>query len=137
MLRVRDIMTRYVVTLRAESPLFSAEWTFASEGVSGAPVRDAGRLVGVLSKTDLVDPLRGTQRRGATIGDAMNPFIWSVHPADPAMHAVNLMVKLGIHRVLVVGRPGELLGIITPLDVLRALSRGQLIEPEAPGKIAL
>lgn len=132
MLRVRDIMTRDVVSLAGDAPLEVAAWRLASEAVSGAPVRDAqGNLIGVLSKSDLVDLMRGPMRgamRGAgeatRVEDAMTPGVWAVHPDAPALEAVELMVEKCIHRVLVVRGPGKLEGIVTAMDVMRAIAGG-------------
>jgi predicted transcriptional regulator len=124
MLRVRDIMTREVVSLAGDAPLEVAAWRLASEAVSGAPVRDArGNLIGVLSKSDLVDLMRepGNARR---VKDAMTPAVWAVHPDAPAIEAVELMVEKSIHRVLVVRGPSKLEGIVTSMDVMRALAEG-------------
>lgn len=130
MLRVRDIMTREVVSLAGDASLDSAAWRLASEAVSGAPVRDAhGQLMGVLSKSDLVDFLRAGQELGR-VQDAMTPAIWAVHPDAPAIEAVELMLEKHIHRVLVVRGPGKLEGIVSTTDVLRAVARGNHFHPE-------
>jgi CBS domain-containing protein len=54
-LQVRDVMTTTVVTVEASSTLHDATVTFATNGISGAPVVDEqGDLVGVLSETDIL-----------------------------------------------------------------------------------
>jgi predicted transcriptional regulator len=125
MLRVRDIMTTHVFALSTDSSLDQAQWSFAVNEISGAPVRDPqGRLVGVISKSDLVDPMRHDSAHHGTVGEAMTPAVWAVHPDDPVMEAVRLMVEKSIHRVLVVRGPGQLEGIVTAMSVLRALAGG-------------
>lgn len=124
MLRVRDIMTRDVVSVAEDSSLDSAAWKFASESVTGAPVRDArGNVIGVLSKSDLVDPLRQGDK-DAPVRDAMTFGVWAVHPDEPAIEAVKLMVEAAVHRVIVVRGPGKLEGIVTSMDVMRVLVGG-------------
>lgn len=54
MLRVKDIMTTDVITLSPEATLADAMELFAHRHVSGAPVVASGRLVGVVSTTDLM-----------------------------------------------------------------------------------
>ena len=131
MLRVRDIMTRHVVTLAADRSIESAAWRFATDGVSGAPVRDrAGNIVGMLSKTDLVDPvIHGELAK--TIDEAMTPAVWAVGPDARAMEAVQLMIDKDIHRVLVLGGPGKIEGIVSTMDVMRAVARGAEFGPPA------
>jgi CBS domain-containing protein len=62
----------------------------------------------------------------------MTPAVWAVCPDDPAMRAVDLMLEKGIHRVVVVSRPGTIAGIVTATDVLRALSRGGSFRDDDP-----
>lgn len=124
MLRVRDIMTRDVVSLSEETSVEAAAWRLEYEAISGAPVRDRkGNVVGVLSRSDLVDPLRDGQP-GKPVGDAMTAGVWAVAPDEPAIEAVRLMVETGCHRVIVIRGPGKLQGIVTTMDVMRALARG-------------
>lgn len=127
MLKIRDIMSRNVFTLSEQASLEDAAWGLTANGVSGAPVRDAnGRLVGVLSKSDLVDPDRGQDGEERTVGEAMTPALLAMNADEPAMAAVRLMVADGIHRVIVIDERGRLAGIVTPMDVLRALAAEQL-----------
>ena len=124
MLRVRDIMTRDVVSVAEDSTLDSAAWKFASESVTGAPVRDArGNVIGVLSRSDLVDPLRHGDK-DIPVREAMTPGVWAVHPDDPAIEAVKLMVEAGVHRVIVIQGPGKLQGLVSSMDVMRVLAGG-------------
>lgn len=131
MLRVRDVMTRQVFSLSTDQTIDRAIWSFSQNEISGAPVRDPdGNLVGVLSKSDLVDPMRAEVNATSTVADAMTPAVWAVHPDDPVMVAVDLMVAKGIHRVLVVRGP-HLEGIVTSMSVMRALSDGRLMPTDA------
>lgn len=128
MLRVRDIMTRDIVSVASEAPLDVAAWRFTFEAVSGAPVRDAnGNLVGMLTKTDLIDPTRNTGV-GVRVADAMTEGVWAVHPDAPMLEAVQLMLDKGIHRVLVIDGPEHVVGIVTTTDVLRTLVDGRFVE---------
>lgn len=130
MLRVRDVMTTQVFALASDQPLRHAVWCFSAKEISGAPVRDPrGNLVGVLSKSDLVDPIRQGTSDEDTVRDAMTPAVWAVHPDAPLMEAITLMVKKSIHRVLVVRGPGRLEGIVTAMSVMRALADGHVLGP--------
>lgn len=55
MLRLRDIMTKDVLTLTPDLAVRDAMALLASRHVSGAPVIDRGKVVGVLSSTDLLE----------------------------------------------------------------------------------
>jgi CBS domain-containing protein len=115
-------MTTGVLTLSPSLPLEEAGRTLGQHGIGGAPVTKDGIIVGVLSKTDLVD--RWPDGGRLTVADAMTPLAIFVRPDAPASSAVGLMLSEGIHRVLVISPAGELVGIVTSTDVLRALERG-------------
>jgi CBS domain-containing protein len=55
MLKLRDIMARDVITVSPDLSLREAMALFASRHISGAPVVAAGKVLGVLSTTDLLD----------------------------------------------------------------------------------
>jgi predicted transcriptional regulator len=126
MLRIRHIMSRRVLSLRDDATLNSAAWSLDTAQVSGAPVRDEhGNLVGVLSRSDFAKLAHGGEWNGeSSVREAMTPCAWSVHPDAPAIDGVKLMVEKGIHRLVVLSRPGQIEGILTSMDVMRALAGG-------------
>ena len=127
MLRIKDIITSNVYTVDADASAGEAAWGFTRRHIGGAPARDAeGNLVGVLSSSDLVNPEPAQWIRGeATVGDLMNPDVISLYEDDPAMAAVSEMAKRDIHRIVVLNAESRLCGIVTPMDVLRALASGK------------
>lgn len=121
MLKVEDIMTRDVVRLSGDMSMDRAAWTLTFDEVSGAPVCDAnGNIIGILSKSDLIDPVHGNPM-DTSVQEAMTDAVWAVSPQAPAIEAVQMMVDKGVHRVVVVNGPGRLAGIVTPMDVMKAL----------------
>ena len=133
MIRVRDIMTREVVSLSTEASVDNAVWSMSANGITAAPVRDdKGKVVGVLSKSDLVDPVHhGPVRGDMLVGETMTPTVWCVHPDSPASEAISLMVEKKIHRVLVMVSPDNVEGILSSMDVMRAVIRGMDLRPLA------
>jgi CBS domain-containing protein len=131
-MRAQDIMEKGVVTVSPELPLREFEELLAGEEISGAPVTDGdGRVLGIASKTDVIETLiqripdafeLGPELR---VADVMTPGAVCVGPDATLVEVARAMVDGRLHRVLV--SDGErLLGIITALDVLRAVaaSRG-------------
>ena len=128
-LLARDVMTPAVVTIANDDSAASAADRLAQAGISGAPVRDRdGKLAGMLSQTDLANPSRGPRRAGAHVYDLMTPELFTVYADGPALVAVMVMAKYDIHRVAVADARGELAGIITSLDLVKALVRGGRFE---------
>jgi CBS domain-containing protein len=127
MLRVRDIMTPQVLTVSAEARVDHAVWSLSAKGITGAPVCDAeGKVIGVLSRSDLIDMEAHSLVAGETlVSRIMTPEVVAVHPDAPASEAVELMVARSIHRVVVMEHERELVGILTSMDVMKAILAGR------------
>jgi len=124
-LRVRDVMTRNVHALPATMPIVEAAEQLAAWHVSGAPVLQGKRLVGVASKTDLFDPRREREDEvTATVLDVMTPMVYAVRDSDPAVLAARLMTDEHIHRVIVLDEHGHIAGIVTSMDLVDAIAHG-------------
>lgn len=121
--RVRDVMTEAVMFLNASHTQEEAWHLLHHHGVSGAPVLGNGNLVGVVTRSDLGAPRLGDTSRG-TVADAMTRVVYAVRATDPAMAAVRLMLDESIHRAVVLNEDGTIAGIVTPVDILRALAQG-------------
>ena len=131
-LTARDIMTTQVITVTPSTPVTEFARICTEDEISGAPVvRVDGQLVGIVSKTDLIERLLEDHPRyggGASriesdrdeehqVADIMNEEPATV-PPDLTLDLIAAeMVQRRIHRVLVT-QGGKLLGIITSLDVL-------------------
>lgn len=148
-----DLMTPNPVSIRADASVKEAIALLIDRGYSAAPVIDeAGRPVGVLSRTDIiihdrerveyVPPVpeyyeraelttRAKERLGSgfqvekvettCVRDIMTPAVFSINPDAPATRVVAEMPALHVHRLFVVDANGVLVGVISALDVLRAL----------------
>jgi CBS-domain-containing membrane protein len=127
MLTVRDIMTAPVYTVEADASAEEAAWGLTRRHVGGAPVRDSrGNIVGVLSKGDLVNPEPSQWIKGApTVGDLMNPDVLAVYTEDPALAAAAGMAQRNIHRVIVLDEQQKMVGIVSSMDIVRAVVAGR------------
>lgn len=135
MLRVRDIMSVQALSFTPGTSIDEAVSVLTAHHIGGAPVVDGGRVVGVISKTDILDP----DRIGRVVGEVMTPLIIYLRADEPAMAAVRLMLAEGIHRVIVIKEMGKLAGIVTTTDVLKAIHHGESFQEgdEVQAKILL
>ena len=147
MLRVRDAMTREVVTLEPEASVNQALALCREHNIRHLPVLENERLVGLVSDRDLrdVSPPRGSQDEENTLGwvrvrDIMSSELVTIHPLDTIEHAAR---DLYAHKFgcLPVVADGELVGIITSADMMRTLielvgahGAGSWIEVEVPNE---
>lgn len=123
-LLVRDVMTRALVFLRTSHSLEQAWDAFHEHSVNGAPVLSpGGRLVGMVTTSDLADPRRRQAFERCTIGDVMTKVIYAVRADDPVELAARLMIDENIHRAVVANEDGTIAGIVSPLDILCAMMK--------------
>lgn len=118
---VGEIMERHVVTVPAEMPVTEVARLMAERRISGVPVvEEQDRVLGVVSASDVVRRAAGGVER-LTAADIMTPGAYSVAPDDAVWELARLLVRAGIHRALVMEQ-GRLVGIVSTLDVLRAVA---------------
>lgn len=129
--RVRDVMTRRVVTATIDTPVAQVARLLAVHRVSALPiVDDDRRVLGVVSEADLPGNAEagsgrtGRRRRAdATAGAVMTSRPVTV-PADaPLSVAAMKMRHSNAGRLLVTDADGRLLGVVARSDVLRPLTR--------------
>jgi CBS domain-containing protein len=118
-----DVMINDVVTVPETMPLKEVTALFKERKITGAPVVDvAGELVGVISETDVI---RKTTSIGAwspnTAGQIMTHNAVTVAPEETLQRVCELMYNRRIHRV-VVATGKQICGIITTMDILRAIA---------------
>jgi CBS domain-containing protein len=59
---------------------------------------------------------------GTKVVEIMTPTIFTVAPDTPAREVVRRMLKLKVHHLFVSDRDRNLVGVISPLDILRRLA---------------
>ena len=137
MLLVRDSMTREVVTVGPETTAAEALALCREKGIRHLPVLEGGWLVGMISDRDLRsatpalgDPDRAEALERIRVADEMAKEVATVRPEDPIEEAAIEMYERKIGCLPVVD-DGDLVGIVTSSDVMRAFVR--LVGAHAPG----
>lgn len=118
-LTATDIMQRRVETLSSQMPLEEAFQAFSRSPHRGFPVVDGGKLVGILTQSDLAQ-LSPHQRSGKVpLVQIMTRQVITVNPTDSLTAVLHLLNRYQISRLPVIeGR--KLVGIITRADIIRA-----------------
>ncbi len=146
---VADVMSREPIAVRPETPLKEAIKILAEQRIGGLPVMDdSGKLVGIVSETDLMWQETGvtppayimfldsviflknpaTYERdlhkalGQTVGEVMSHNPVTVSPDKPLKEAAQMLNEHKIHRLPVLDDAGQVIGILTCGDVIRAMA---------------
>jgi CBS domain-containing protein len=128
-LRVGDAMARNVVTVREEQVLADVAEKMFDKGITGAPVVNAsGKCVGMITSVDFMRR-QGTDDLDSpwsppiheTVGHLMTRGVRTIAAEAPLLDAARMMCDKHIHRLPVTDAAGQLVGILTSLDVVAAL----------------
>jgi CBS domain-containing protein len=149
---VADVMSHDPIVVKPETPLKEAIQILAERHISGLPVvDDVGKLVGIISETDLMWQETGVtppayimfldsviylknpatydrdlhKALGQTVGEAMSKNPITISPDKTLKQAAQIMHDRSVHRLPVLDSAGQVIGILTRGDVIRAMAASQ------------
>ena len=133
-MRVADVMTRPVLTVRADDSIEQAAALLAGSAITAAPVIDAeGDLIGIVSEGDLLRAQaagapdagrRGTAgRRAAVVADVMTRDVMVMTSDADLSDIATMMLRHNLRSVPIVDDVAQVVGILSRLDLLRAYVR--------------
>jgi CBS domain-containing protein len=125
-----DVMSRPVLTVRAEDTAEQAAALLSDRRVTAAPVLDGGGdLIGIVSEGDL---LRARVAAGCgaqpgvhhtVVADVMTRDVVVLSPRAGLPEVADAMLRHNVHSVPIVDDLGEMTGIVCRHDLLRAYVR--------------
>lgn len=128
----RQLMTAPVKSVALDTPLSEIALLLADAHIAGTPVTDdEGRVLGIISEPDILNALLADQPLDTTARELMSSPVHTVNEFETTDEVMALFRKHGVHHLPVV-REEQLLGIITPADVIRYLAR-DIDEPPRVG----
>ncbi|QDU57114.1 CBS domain-containing protein [Aeoliella mucimassa] len=125
MLTAEQIMTPNVYTIHPDATIQQAISMLLDKRISGLPViDDSGTLVGVLTEYGLLAMVYDKQIMNNTVAQHMTREVISVEANEPVNHVADQFILHRVRRLPVI-RQGKLIGLISRVDVLRALCEAQ------------
>jgi len=119
-LKIKEVMTKKLVTAREETPLVEIQCLMREKGITGVPIVRGTRLLGMITIGDLIAVV-GDRDTSHVAGDFMRRDLVILEEDMPLAFAINYFNKYSYHRFPVVDRDSRLTGIITGRDILIAL----------------
>jgi CBS domain-containing protein len=131
-LRVADLMTIDPVVVAVDASIEDAEELLRRHRITGLPVVDPdGRLVGVISQTDLlylalpsVQGLIRHHERGIRVGEVMSTPPVTIDGAATLVAAARLMTEDRLHRLVATDANGRPIGVISAMDFVALAAEG-------------
>ncbi len=147
MLKVRDIMTTDVVSVKKETTIRDLAELFTTRRVGSVPVVDQnGDLIGIVTESDLIEQDKSLhiptvislfdwvfylesdkkfekelqKMTGQTVGDIYVETVETVTPDTPVNDVADIMSSKKLHAVPVVDGK-RLVGIVSRIDLIRTM----------------
>lgn len=122
-LRVADVMSGTLLCLEAATDVKAGYAKLVGSGVSGAPVIGAdAKMLGTVSAHDLLACSVASDEGSKTVGDALAGEPVTCLKEASLAEASGLMVRNRMHRVVVVSEDGVPIGMLSAIDVVRAVA---------------
>ena len=114
-------MVRNVIHVTPSTAMGELRSILHDSHISGTPVIEDGRLVGIISVEDFIRWL-ADGGINCTIGDRMTHDVVTIYEDEPLIRAVNKLDRFGFGRLPVLSRTDhELKGIVTNGDIIAGL----------------
>jgi CBS domain-containing protein len=119
-LKIKDVMTTAVITAKKTDTLRHIQAVMKENYITGVPVTDGQKLVGLVSLDNIVTALdKGWIN--ATADEKMTRKLIVLEEDMPLSFAISYLNKYRYGRYPVVNKKHELAGILTSNDVIRSL----------------
>lgn len=131
-LRVADVMTIDPIVVSIDATVEEAEALLRTHRISGLPVVDlSGRLIGVISQTDLlylaaptIQALIRHHATGLRVGEVMSVPPVTIDSTETIRDAARRMDEQRLHRLVVVDDHGRPVGVISAMDFVALAAEG-------------
>ena len=121
----RDVMTRDVLTVSEDTPIYVAMQLLLEDQVTGLPVVDSDRrLVGIVTEKDMLTLLNNNRIDHVTVGHLMTKDVVSFAENDD-LSEINKCLKEKSFRRVPILADGKLVGIVSRTDIMKAILRGR------------
>jgi CBS domain-containing protein/anti-sigma regulatory factor (Ser/Thr protein kinase) len=128
-LRVSEVMAPKMVTVSPDQTMAEFRTILRDNRLSGTPVVENGRLVGMVSIEDLINALTDNAIN-STVRERMKTKVECLYDDELLVHCIAKFSKFGYRRYPVLNRDNELIGIITKGSIVEGLLKKLEIEYE-------
>jgi CBS domain-containing protein len=123
MTKVKDVMTKKVITVASNKTVSEAAAIMAENDVANLIVMDDNTPIGIVTERDFVRRVLAKEKSTKTkISEIMSTPLKVIDPDAPLKEAARRMVRKRIRRLPVI-KDNKLVGIITSTDFARHLSK--------------
>lgn len=119
MVLVKDVMSGSPVCLKLDDLATKARSIIRKHGYRALPVVDDGKLVGIISRGDVLKVM--STRANISVKGLMTKNVVTVRPDENILSAAKNIIKYKVRQLPVVGPQSKPVGIISSMDIINAL----------------
>jgi len=120
-LKVVDVMTADIIAVTPQTSMKELREILRTNRISGTPVVEGNRLVGIVSIEDLIKCLADGEM-DVSVQEKMTKKVETFYADEPLVRAVSKFDRYGFGRFPVIERDqGKLVGILTKGDIIEGL----------------
>lgn len=120
-MKVVELMNKDVVTCHPTEKLNIILNKLELFKIAGMPVVDKGKLVGMVSQSDILRGLKNGTMSELSVADVMTTEVITVPPTESAVFVAKIMVEKHINRVPIMDNE-KVVGIVTRGDIIKAVA---------------
>jgi CBS domain-containing protein/anti-sigma regulatory factor (Ser/Thr protein kinase) len=124
---VGEVMSTKIVAVRPDQTMAELSLLLRDNRISGTPVVEDGKLVGMVSVADLVNTLSNNETN-ALIRDKMKTEVECLYIDELLVHCIAKFSKFRFRRYPVLNREEKLVGILTKGNIVEGLLKKLEIE---------
>ena len=138
MLKVEDVMTKNVITVKQDTPIYEAMAVMRTNDITGMPVIDNDmNLVGVITEKDVLRLFCCDEDdNNTTVSSFMTRPAVSYRGDESLQSVCDFMIVNYFRRVPVVSKKGKLVGIISRPDIIDYIIEQKQQNDQTPLKIS-
>ncbi|MFP4385128.1 MAG: CBS domain-containing protein [Spirochaetia bacterium] len=121
-LKLKDVMTPNPVTVSPQTSMSEIQSIMRAEGISGIPVVEGKRILGIISMDDIIQSLE-KRKTDSSASENMSKNLIVLEDDMPLFFGITYFRRYKYGRFPVLNKHKELVGIITGRDVLISLIR--------------
>jgi CBS domain-containing protein len=141
---IKDLMTEQAELIGRQATVREAARRMKQLNVGALPVKDDGKVVGIITDRDIVTRVLAADRDPAAtvVGDAMTDHVAACSEDDSLDQAAQIMREKKVRRLVVTSSSGKLRGMVSLGDLaaksgeerLTAVTAKAVSEPATPSR---
>ncbi len=120
--KVKDVATMNLKTLSPNVTVREAAKVISEENISGMPIVEGGKAVGIITTTDITRAL-AEGKEDTIVREIMSKEVYTINENAMLAEAIEKMENKKVGRLIVTNENNEIVGIITRTDIICRMAR--------------